>query len=354
MKHLPSLLLALLLAAAFPLTAGAAVKFDERGITRIDGRPFFPVGIYLYDFNSDILAEVHQQGFNTIIWGASEKDLPTIKKHGLMWILRGKQALEAKDKSTILAWYPIDEPEDQKVTPEQVRADYDAIRAADPDRPIGICHYNLEMTKKFKDSEDFVMISAYPVDAARKNPARFVAAVGGYVDFVHGHRGKSVPVWSIIQMFGGPNTDNGRWALPTPIELRAMTYSALAHGAQGILFFSYWPQGGRTWAEAGVLAHELHRLTPFLVAPGEETLVPSSDKAVHTRCIKAGKSGIVIAVNTDQTFRSATLTLPKVEAARLDLPFENRTISVNDQTFTDRFMPYEVHVYQWGETPALP
>jgi len=178
--------------------------------------------------------------------------------------------------------------------------------------------------------------------------------MGRAVDFVHGHRGKSVLVWSIIQMFGGPNTDNGRWALPTPIELRAMTYSALAHGAQGILFFSYWPQGGRTWAEADVLARELHRLTPFLVAPGEETLVPSSDKAVHTRCIKAGKSGIVIAVNTDQTFRSATLTLPKVEAARLDLPFENRTISVNDQTFTDRFMPYEVHVYQWGETPTLP
>jgi len=68
-----------------------------------------------------------------------------------MCIPRGKQALDAKDKSTILAWYPIDEPEDQKVTPEQVRADYDAIRAADPDRPIGICHHNLEMTKKFKD-----------------------------------------------------------------------------------------------------------------------------------------------------------------------------------------------------------
>lgn len=352
MKYVGALVVALLVVCLIT-SANAAVKFDDKGITRIDGKSFFPIGIFLYDFNNDVLAEVHQQGFNTIIWGASEKDLPTIKQHGLMWIPREMQCLDTKDKSSILAWYAIDEPEDRNTTPEQVHEVYKKIRAADPDRPIGICHYNLEQTKRYKDSEDYVMISAYPVDAARKGWQGMVKAVGSYVDFVHGHRGKSCPVWSIIQTFGGKDTDNGIWALPTPIEMRAMTYSALAHGAQGVLFFSYWPQGGRTWTEVGTVARELHQLTPFLVSPGEEPQITSSDGVVHTRCIKVGKSGIVIAVNTEPTFRSTTISVPKLKLGTLDLPFENRTITPKDRAFTDRFMPYEVHVYQWGETPSL-
>jgi hypothetical protein len=38
----------------------------------------------------------------------------------------------------------------------------------------------------------------------------------------------------------------------------------------------------------------------------------------------------------------------------LSLPFEGRQFPVRGGALTDRFVPYEVHTYQWDQTPQLP
>ena len=350
MKQSILLTLAILLLVSVPCCA--KVTFDATGTTLIDGKPFFPIGVYLYGFDTDVLAEVHNQGFNTIIWGAKPTDLDTIRQHGLMLIHYSSEEWLAagKDHPSILGWYLIDEPEDRNKTPEELKKDYDRVRAMDPNHPIGICHYNMTMHEKFKDSEDFVMLSAYPVF---KDRSWSLTCVSDHVDNVHKVRGPGVPAWPAIQTFGGPDTDNGRWALPTPAEVRCMTYLVVAHGAKGVLFFSYWPQGKQTWDEVGKLAKELNRLSPYFVLPGKELKATSSDKEIHTRCIKIGNSGILIAVNPSPTFKTVKIKLDNSPTNAFALSFENRRVSLKKGQFTDRFMPYEVHVYQWGETPVL-
>jgi len=280
-----------------------------------------------------------------VIYAVTPKDLDTLKQHGLMTVpYPTDEWLAVKGHPSILAWYLADEPEGHGQTPEQMRKEYERVRSIDPTRPIGLCHYLWDALTKYKDCADFVMSDVYPVIAHRDQP---LTPLSDHIDKLHGIHGRSFPVWPVIQVFGGPNTDGGKWAEPTPVEVRCMTYLALAHGAKAMLFFSYWPKLPRTWAEVGKLARELHRLTPFLVAPSTELGVASSDKAVHTRAIEVGNAGIVIAVNVGPTFVSAKIKVAKLAAKALELPFECRKVAVRAGEFEDRFMPYEAHVYQW-------
>jgi len=334
-----------LCALAVGSAVGAGVRFDPQGTAMVDGKPFFAVGIFLYEFNTNVLAEVHQQGFNTVIYAVKPADLDTLKQHGLMTVpYPTDEWLAVKDHPSILAWYLADEPEGHGQTPEQMRKEYERVRSIDPTRPIGLCHYLWDALAKYKDCADFVMSDVYPVLAHRDQP---LTPLSDHIDRIHAVHAPSFPVWPVIQVFGGPDTDGGKWAEPTPVEVRCMTYLALAHGAKAMLYFSYWPKLPRTWAEVGKLAREMHRLTPFLVAPSTELAVASSDKAVHTRAIKVGNAGLVIAVNVGPTFVSAKLKVAKLTAKSLDLPFECRKVSVRDGEFEDGFMPYEAHVYQW-------
>ena len=328
----------------------ADVRFDPSGTALVDGVPFFPVGLYLYHFDSDVLAEVHQQGFNTVIYGVTPKDVDTLKRHGLMTIpYPTEEWLAVKDHPAILSWYLSDEPEGHGKSPADMRKEYERVRALDPTRPAGLCHYLWDALAKYKDSADYVMSDVYPVLAKR---TQALIPVSDHIDQIHRIHGSGFPVWPVIQVFGGPDTEDGKWAPPTPVEVRCMTYLALAHGAKGMLFFSYWPKAPRTWAEVGVLCRELHRLTPFLVLPGQEMDVRSPDKAIHTRGIRVGRAGIVIAVNVEPTFRTAALAVRGVRGT-LDVPFENRRIAVRRGELVDRLMPYGVHIYQWGETPQI-
>ena len=132
-----------------------------------------------------------------------------------------------------------------------------------------------------------------------------------------------------------------------------MTYVALVHGAKGILFFSYWPQAARTWAEVGVLCRELHRIKPYFMLPSTGLATSCTDPEVQTRCVRIGNSGLVIAVNTAGKYTSGRVTVRGLPVATLSAPFENRRVTAREGAFDERFMPYEVHVYQWGETPQV-
>lgn len=130
-----------------------------------------------------------------------------------------------------------------------------------------------------------------------------------------------------------------------------MTYIALAHGATGILYFSYWPQAQQTWQSLRPLNAEIHRIYPWLTAPGKELKPASSSADVHVRARDLGNGGIVIAVNTRPLFTTATISLPGQKGRSLTLPFENRTVNLTKDGFTDRFAPCEAHVYTWGDIP---
>ena len=56
-------------------TAGSRVTFNEEGIAHVNGKPFFPLGVFTYELNSEVLAELHEVQCNTILNGFAPNQL---------------------------------------------------------------------------------------------------------------------------------------------------------------------------------------------------------------------------------------------------------------------------------------
>src|SRR5438552_1140998 len=202
----------LLSLASLARGSGNKVTFDDQGFCRIDGKRFFPIGVWVYNVNADVLADLHEHRFNTIVGnGVKPADIAAIEKHGLMIIPPGSDEFikAAKNSSSLLAWYLDDEPEEHNTPPEQVKKMYDALRAKDADHPIGLTHCQLIAPAKFKDACDFTMTDVYPVTANRDWP---LSAVGQYTDEPRRVHGKNWTNFTFIQTFGGPESDGGKLA----------------------------------------------------------------------------------------------------------------------------------------------
>ena len=157
------------------------VTFRKDGITLVNGKPFFPIGIYLYDLNGPVMADLHEQRFNTIIGNGFHADqLDFIHQHGMMFVPFSTDEFvnAGKDNPGLLAWYLQDEPESGH-TAEKLKEAYDHLKAKDPNHPIGLDHYLFEALTQFKDDCNFTMTDVYPILANRDGP---IQNVGVFVD----------------------------------------------------------------------------------------------------------------------------------------------------------------------------
>src|SRR5947209_1199375 len=61
------------------------VTFRADGIALINGKPFFPIGIWVYEMNTNVMGDLHELRFNTVIGGGFEPDkLDYIYDNGMM------------------------------------------------------------------------------------------------------------------------------------------------------------------------------------------------------------------------------------------------------------------------------
>src|SRR4051812_26524626 len=154
-----------------PTSAAHEVGFAPDGTCRVGGKPFFPLGVWVYGLNPEVMADLHEHRFNTVVGNSlNPADLPLLEKHGMMCVPMGTDewVKAAVNSLSLLAWYLVDEPEGANITPEEVRKRYDALKAKDKTHPIGITHSTIEGPPRYKDACDFTMMDLYPVDRERK------------------------------------------------------------------------------------------------------------------------------------------------------------------------------------------
>jgi hypothetical protein len=340
--------------AAAVAATGSHVTFNDEGIALVDGKPFFPIGVFTYNLDPTVLAELREVHCNTVLHGFNPDQLDLLHAQGLMTVCEtsGPWLKAAKDHPALLAWYLTDEPENRGVTPEGEHKRYADLKKLDPNHPIGLCHTSFEALTKFKDACDVTMTDIYPIT---KNRDTNIMGVSIMMDEARRIHGAGWPQWTYIQTFGGPETDGGVWAVPLPHELRFMTYQALVHRATGILYFSYWPRQPRTWQSLVTLNKEIQSLVPRLVTPGHDSMAKADDSSIQVRVRTAAnnKSGLVIAINRMPKFARTMLRLPAA-AGELIAPFENRVPKPSTKgELAERFSPYGVHVYTWGPEPNV-
>ena len=343
----------LLAAISLAVAGGSRVTFDQAGTALVNGKPFFPIGLFTYALDEQIIPEIRKEGFNTVTLLTENHEpaqLDRVQKEGWMALCPPEEKwLQAgTNHPALLAWYLSDEPEGHGHTPASLRDKYLQLKARDPNHPITLDHFMWEALANYKDACDFTMTSVYPLTST--NPAP-VTHVGLFIDHTRSLHRPNWPHWPFIQIFGGANCEDGKWKQPDPAEVRAMFYNALVHRANGIFYFSYWPKAPKTWASVGVLNRELRRMTPWLVAEGRELETKSSlpEVQVRAKSVDNGKSGIVLVNNTTAEARYVAISIPELPAEELRGLFDTHTFKPVEKRFTEKLGPYDTRAYTWGK-----
>lgn len=238
----------------------------------------FPIGM----FGVRQVAEVDalaKEGFDTFM---AEADTETVKamgvrarRHGMMLMAHPvafQKAGPAPAGLPVEAWYVYDEPDVQGLSSATVAAGIAAVKSWDPKTPATFVIGQGSPAEKYAGIGDALMLDWYPV------PHHPIGTVGDEIDKAYWYTGGR-PLWFLVQSFdwrdwirqhpGKPPI--GRF--PDHIELRAMSYLAVVHGAKGLFYYTLkrgdgsslldWPE---LWQATARMAREMRSMQPIFSA----------------------------------------------------------------------------------------
>ena len=373
-----------------PPTAGQTTIRDD-GVVLVDGRPFFPIGIYAVwkrehngnDFDR-CFTELRQAGFNTIhtynttrntelaefYAAADRRQLKVIiAPPGGANNRNPDQAIRTVvaecHQPALLSWYLADDTASH-ISAESLRAVHRAVRDVDPFHvtsqadPIFASNIKKSRYADYVESTDVFMPEIYPIHSDKQCKVSDVIRDMKGIDEDLRRAGHRAPVWAIIQDFEGWG-----WSrFPTDAEVRAMTYLAIIHGATGMTYYTYGghgknhgaPHDPKVWANlkqvTGQLAH-LHDALVERTVPQtqrvESLAGPAADDSgyppLSTRLIAHRGKHYLLTANSSRSPVRARITTTGTDQAQV--LFEDRQVKASSGVWEDDFAPYAVHVYAW-------
>ena len=286
-RHLlPLLALPLFVAGAFSrpssareeaLSVGAVQMMYRAGVPhtdaqgnprqRYDSTSFFPR--CLYHAIPGSLRSIRDAGFNCVHTYEGipmEGIMEELRSEGLQllkhWPTDEEVATFASDPS-ILGWYLDEEPThrtflemaktgNSNLMSERYQtylARKAAIKAIDPRHPVfplesgWIPRGYEEWWERWNRSGDVLVYDHYPLEPDARDIEALADRLSLAVRISEGKR----PVWLTVQAYAGD-----RGVLPTPEQLRGMVFTAIIHGATGIIEFAYDSWVTRTWDVVGI------------------------------------------------------------------------------------------------------
>ena len=367
------------------------VTLRDDGMTLIDGKPFFAIGLYAVckrEFNGNsfdtAFKGLKEAGFNLAHTYGNAYDpefLAAAAKYGLkLWVqarFPDKKLIDTgRHHPSIIAWYLGDDTASH--IPPELEADYDeAVKAVDPTRitvqadPIGGTPGGISRYADYVTATDGFMPEIYPVRNAAGDPtdatcvAQTIRDMQQVAEDVRRH-GDGTPrtCWAIIQYFKGWT---GWKHFPTREQLFAMTFAAAIHGAHGVTWYTYGGFGeneGVTstperWRNICDLAGRLAELSPVLAERTPQqppapvvTSGPKTDPlgGPSLTCLLKRHGGMNYLLAVNAATEPVSAELPAKGAATVEVLYENRTSPVQDGCLADNFPPFAVHIYRWRQT----
>ena len=372
--------------------AARRVCLRDDGAVLLDGKPFFPIGMYAvsrYDFNGNdfdnALAGLKRAGFNMVHSYGDRFDpdlFAAAAKHGMVQWTSGHGAYNPDDSwfmdtgrgdGTVLAWY-IGDDTSMNTPPGRLFDRDEAVRMLDGTRIT--CHADGVRASAAKSNyqeyvnyADVFLPEIYPIDGFKDE--RCVAEVCRDMDRCladirdYGDGSRPRGVWPILQCFHG----KGWKRYPTPREMYAMSFAAVIHGGNGITWFKYGADIGergtrysgmfRTpedWAAMTNISARIASLAPVLLErtpPGQEVPEvvsgpaqdPLGQPSVTVLLKNHAGSSYILAVNASTAAVRARFRT-HARAKTCKVAWEKRRIPVAGGTFEDSFEPFDVHVYR--------
>lgn len=382
---------AVLFVAALGTAQAAEVTVVGDKCVQVDGKPFFVIGVYSAG-NPDDLPLLAEAGFNTVhsySWEGQRSPasgkawLDAAHEAGLKCLVglyrpdvkemdfeSSIQRIETfRDHPALLAWHTMDEPawdKEGNMGKDYMPAAYALLKEHDPRHPVTavVCHFG--DPELFESSMDVLQADYYPVPPI---PANWYSGTGFrgvrmYAENWRKASGGTKPYWYVGQIFDFSVSKEGRheipeeWKrLPTGEELRCMTYTAVASGARGVMYWSLSRLIGddwnrtllgrvRLWDDLKSVVGELNALMPVLTADTEESIQITGSAVAMVK--SAGKNMYIIVANHERSATAMGVELRGVGAATAELLFEDGTANVVDEKLHLELAPLECRVYRIG------
>jgi hypothetical protein len=376
MRRWPGLLLLILLSAK---ALGAEPHVSG-------GKSFFPIGVWL---QSPANANHYRAaGINTYVglWqGPTAVQLSELAAANMrMMCFQNEIALQHPAATNIIAWMQPDEPDNAQAwgarlglgaptPPATIRADYQQWKARDATRPVflnlgqGVAWDNWygrgsrnghpEDYAAYLEGCDIASFDIYPVNHPATEVAGNLWYVPAGITRLRQLTRDQKPVWNFVECTG-IHRPAGK---PTPLQVRAQVWMSLIHGSRGIIYFAH--QFEPKFVEAALLAdpemlaavtqvnQQITSLAAVLNSPTSTNAVSvrSTNPAVPIASMVKQVEGFtyIFAVAMRPLKTDAIFTLANVSAeTAVEVLGENRTVPVTPGKFSDRFGPWDVHLYR--------
>jgi hypothetical protein len=353
-------------------------------------KSFFPIAVWLQDPAK--AARYREAGINTYVglWrGPTEEQLRALKQAGISVVCsQNAAALAHKDDPTIVAWMHGDEPDNAQslgqgkgygppIPPEKIVADYERIRAADPNRPVllnlgqgvawdgwhgrGVRTNHPEDYVEYVKGCDIASFDIYPVTHDKPDVAGNLWYVALGVERLRQWAGDQRLVWNCIECTRISNPTQK----PTPHQVRCEVWMSLIRGSMGLIYFvhEFQPKFNESallsdpemLAEVTQINRQIAELAPVLNSPTVPDVGTAVSKdipvAVMMKRYEAATYVFAVAMREGQT--RAQFTIQGLSGdQQVEVLGESRTLTARNGAFDDNFNVWDVHLYRVG--PANP
>ena len=318
-------------AAEFPKRK---VAFDVHNRLLVDGKPFFPIGMYAGKVANLDFAAYRTAAFNCLLGSMTRESLDKVADNGLKAIvgmptdpaaMRPRLAA-VKDHPAVLAWYNGDEVP-PGFLPRQVELQR-AFRQEDPEHPTFAVLDKPHHVRLFLPTFDVIGMDPYPIGNHRGG----IDIASGWVrDGKAGAFGMR-PMWHVPQCFDWgwfrPGPRRPEYRFPTADEFRSMAWQPIAAGANGLVWYSYAEmvenfskeEFARHWAYVKETVDSVAKYAPMMLSVETPISVKGGSAEVPVRVWRYGGENWMLVTNSRREARKVSLAVDgKVGEVKVEL-----------------------------------
>ena len=328
----------------------------------VEGKPFFPLGMYFSRIQRSDLEEYAKSKFNCLMpYGSpSREEMDLAHKLGLKVIYSIKdwyagstycppsirtaadeepmvrqRVREFRDHPALLAWYLNDELP-QRFLP-QLEAHQRWVVEEDPNHPTWVVLYQFREVADYLKTFDVIGTDPYPIG---RHPASMVAqwTAETFRQVEHAR-----PMWQVPQLHNWANyaeteAEKQRGRTPTFEEVRNMAWQCICEGATGLVFYSWYDIKRNPdvpfdvqWNGLKRLAAEIDQMAPILLSTDPAPAIHVEGERpgwLHWLCRASAGKLYLVAVNDGDGEGAVRFRLPSAPKS-IRLLGENRPVPVD-------------------------
>lgn len=315
------------------------VYVDSRRRLIVDGKPFFPLGMFSSVLRPPVVSAYSKGPFNCVLpyHSPNLKQLDNCEAHGIKVIyavnktyagwrsapkgvkteedeirwIEGRMAF-AKDHPAMLAWYLADELAVSYVPRLAKRRAW--LAEVDPDHPTYACYCRFDQMREYLSTVDVFGTDAYPVPNLPLRKAADITSVTGRG--LYGARS----LWQVPQAFSWAesHTALAKGArFPTRAEMRSMCWQMVAAGANGLIAYCLHSCMDRftgksietRWDDVCAVFEDLKRFSPVFLSGGEPPQVRGVPPSLAVRTFREGADVWVLVCNLEDSAANASFAI---------------------------------------------